>query len=80
MNRVWVILWIGFSLVLLLLSLLWFLQGTGLVVIPPVLCIGQCKPLTGPSLAWASTGFVTALLGAWSLLASLRKYRSGQQK
>lgn len=33
MNRVWVITWIGFSLLFLLLGLLWFLQGTGLVVI-----------------------------------------------
>lgn len=80
MNRVWVILWIGSSLVLLLLGLLWFLQGTGLVVLPPVLCVGQCEPLTGPSLVWAGTGFVTALLGAWSLLSSLRKYRIRQQK
>ena len=55
------------GLLALLLGGLWFLQGTGLVVIEPIACVGECDALEGPSVAWAITGFVT-MLGAGGAL------------
>lgn len=62
----------AFGLVLVLLGGLWFLQGTGLVTIAPILCVGDCEPLTGPSLPWALAGLVALLAGAALLWRSRR--------
>ena len=67
--------WIGaaFGLILVLLGGLWFLQGTGLVTIPPILCVAECEPLEGPSLPWAIAGLVALLVGAALLWRSRRR-------
>jgi hypothetical protein len=46
--------WIGaiIGLLALLLGGLWLLQGTGLVVIDPIACVGECAALTGAALIW----------------------------
>ncbi|RYE40205.1 MAG: hypothetical protein EOP24_41705 [Hyphomicrobiales bacterium] len=52
--------WIGavLGVIAVLLGGLWFLQGTGLVTIGPILCIAECEALEGPSLLWAVLGFL----------------------
>ncbi len=67
--------WIGaiIGLLALLLGGLWFLQGTGLVVIDPIACVGECTALTGPSLPWALAGTALALTGAALLWLTLRR-------
>jgi len=52
------------GLVLAMLGLLWFLQGTGLVRLCPVLCFADCECVEGGSLFWAVAGAVTFAIGA----------------
>jgi hypothetical protein len=61
--------WIGtiVGAVLVLLGGLWLLQGSGVITIAPIACIGACEPLEGPSLPWAVTG-VIALAGGAALV------------
>lgn len=47
----------------ILLGGLWFLQGTGLIVIEPIACVGECAALEGPSVAWTIAGAVAG--NAW---------------
>jgi hypothetical protein len=67
--------WIGaiIGLLALLLGGLWLLQGTGLVVIDPIACVGECAALTGPSLPWALAGTALALTGAALIWFTLRR-------
>lgn len=48
---------------LVLLGLLWVLQGSDLVRIRPILCVADCQPVTGGSLAWLVIGLVTLVMG-----------------
>jgi hypothetical protein len=63
----------AFGVVVILLGGLWFLQGTGLVTIPPILCVAECEPLEGPSLLWALAGLVALFIGGALLWFSLRR-------
>jgi hypothetical protein len=67
--------WIGAIVGVLILALggLWFLQGTGIVVIEPIACVGECTALTGPSLTWALAGLAAMLVGAALLWFSFRR-------
>lgn len=49
--------------VLILLGLLWILQGADVVRIRPLLCVADCQPLTGGSVGWLAVGVVTAMVG-----------------
>ena len=60
------------SLVLLPVGGLWLLQGTGLVSVPPILCVAECEPLVGPSLPWALAGLASLAIGAILLWRALR--------
>ncbi len=51
------------GIVLAMLGLLWFLQGTGLVRICPVLCFADCECVEGGSQFWLIAGAITALIG-----------------
>lgn len=51
------------GVVLLPLGTLWFLQGSDLVHIDPVACVGDCEPVTGRHPGWQVTGAATMLLG-----------------
>lgn len=51
------------GMVLILLGLLWILQGADVVRIRPILCVAECHPITGGSLGWFATGIVTLLVG-----------------
>ncbi len=41
--------------ILALLGLLWFLQGSDLVHIKPILCFANCQPITGKSITLTGT-------------------------
>lgn len=65
--------WAGLAIGILavLLGGLWFLQGIGAVTVEPVMCVGECEALTGPSLPWAVAGILTLVCGgalAWFCL------------
>ncbi len=63
---------------LVLLGLLWTLQGADLVSIRPILCAGECKPVTGGSIAWLVAGAITTIIGlAVTGVLRLRAVRRG---
>ncbi|WP_332688824.1 hypothetical protein [Devosia sp.] len=64
---------VAIGVVAMLLGGLWFLQGTGLVTIAPILCVAECEALQGPSLPWAIAGLLALLFGATLLWRSLRR-------
>jgi len=51
------------SLILILLGSLWFLQGTGIAHLDPVMCVAECEPITGTSPLWATIGAVASVGG-----------------
>jgi hypothetical protein len=51
------------SLILILLGSLWFLQGTGIVHLDPVMCVAECEPITTTSPLWATIGAVAVAGG-----------------
>jgi hypothetical protein len=57
----------------ILLGGLWLLQGLGIVQIRPILCFVDCAPVQGPSLTWASIGFVLITAGVIATFFSLRR-------
>lgn len=61
-----------FGLLAVALGGLWLVQGLGLLVIPPILCVAACEPVVGPSLTWTIAGAVALLTGAL-LLARARQ-------
>jgi len=62
-----------FGALILLLGALWFLQGTGLVIIDPIACVGECGALTGPNAGWTLAGLGTMLVAAALLWWALRR-------
>jgi hypothetical protein len=67
--------YIGFiaGIILLLLGLLWFLQGSDLVHIKPILCFANCTPITGKSMTWQIVGGVVFIMGAIIVYKNLKK-------
>lgn len=59
----------------LALGLLWFLQGSALLHIEPVLCTADCTPIVGHQPAWQVAGGVAILLGALAIALAVRKLR-----
>ena len=47
----------------MLLGALWLLQGADLVHIRPILCVTNCNPVTGGSIAWLVAGIVAFFIG-----------------
>lgn len=72
MRVVW---WVGAALGLVLIGIgaLWFLQGSNLVHIQPVMCVGDCRPVIGHQLAWQVAGGAVVLIGALAVEAARRK-------
>jgi ABC-type Fe3+ transport system permease subunit len=60
------------GIVLSLLGLLWFLQGTGIIHLRPVLCVADCEVITGTSLTWAIAGAITVIVGIGMAYLGLR--------
>jgi len=44
------------GIILALLGSLWFLQGTGIIHLNPIMCVAECEPITGTSPLWAIIG------------------------
>ncbi len=61
------------GLVLAMLGLLWFLQGTGRVRICPVLCFADCECVTGGSRFWEIAGAITFAIGVILASVSVRR-------
>lgn len=51
------------GLALFLLGALWFLQGTGIVHLRPLLCFADCAPIQRPSRTWTVLGASALLVG-----------------
>ena len=65
--------WIVVGIVLMMLGLLWILQGADVVRIRPILCIANCQPITGGSVGWLIAGIVTLLVGVAMVLPRRRR-------
>ncbi len=62
-----------FGVIAVSLGGLWLLQGLGIVHLRPILCIADCAPLQGPSVAWAIIGAVTLGVGGICIVWSRRR-------
>jgi hypothetical protein len=60
------------GIVFALLGLLWFLQGTGIVYLRPILCFANCEPVTEPSLTWTIVGAIAFLLGLFLIRTGIK--------
>jgi hypothetical protein len=61
------------GLIVALLGMLWVVQGLGIVQIDPILCAGDCEPITGGSVEWAVIGAITLVIGSTVVWAGLRR-------
>ncbi|MBP1927820.1 hypothetical protein J2741_000367 [Methanolinea mesophila] len=57
------------------LGLLWFLQGTGILHLRPVVCATNCEEIVGTSLTWAITGAVALIIGSFIAVMSVQRLR-----
>lgn len=62
---------VGF--VLTSLGLLWSLQGANLVRLKPILCVANCEPVVGGSMAWLVVGIGGMAVGLGLLITARRK-------
>lgn len=70
--------WMSASAVGLAVSgvgILWFLQGSDLVHIEPIACVGDCEPIVGHHPEWQVAGAVAVLTGALATTLAVRKLR-----
>jgi hypothetical protein len=56
------------------LGLLWTLQGGDVVHVRPVLCVSNCKPITGGSTGWLVIGLLAILAGIALIVANARHF------
>lgn len=61
--------------ILILLGLLWILQGADLIRIAPILCVADCEPLVGGSVEWLVIGLITTVIGIVVAGALWRRFR-----
>ncbi|MGE0814007.1 MAG: hypothetical protein AB7O28_22300 [Vicinamibacterales bacterium] len=65
------------SVAAVLLGGLWLTQGLGLVTIEPILCVGDCAPVVGPSTQWVAAGALAVTVGALGILYTRATRRTG---
>jgi len=63
------------GIIVILLGLLWFLQGTAIIQMCPILCLADCECLTGGSLFWAIVGLIALFIGIGAIHFGLRGNR-----
>ena len=56
-----------------LLGMLWVVQGIGIIQIDPILCVGDCEPITGRSVQWTVIGAIALFVGSVIVRAGLRR-------
>lgn len=61
------------GVIVALLGMLWLVQGLGIIQIDPILCAGDCEPITGRSVEWTITGTIASFVGIVSVGAGLRR-------
>ena len=64
-----------FGVALMLLGLLWLLQGADLVHIRPILCVANCTPLEGGSVGWMTAGAMLLVVGLLVVVSGVRGRR-----
>jgi hypothetical protein len=57
------------------LGVLWFVQGSDLLHIEPVLCAADCEPLVGHQPLWQLVGAATFIAGGLASTTAVRKLR-----
>lgn len=57
------------------LGTLWFLQGSDVVHIEPVLCVGECEPVVGHHPEWQLAGVGAVVAGGLATGLAVRKLR-----
>ena len=62
-----------FGVIVVLLGMLWLVQGLGIIQIDPILCTGDCEPITGKSVQWTLIGAIVSFVGIVSVWAGLRR-------
>lgn len=60
------------GMALVLLGLLWIIQGADVVRLRPILCVADCQPITGGSPVWFAIGVVTLIVGL-GVVGALRR-------
>lgn len=58
------------------LGLLWFLQGTGILHMRPIMCVADCEEIVGTSPTWAIAGAVAVILGVLIAVLSVKRFRT----
>jgi hypothetical protein len=66
------ILGLALGLIATSLGVLWSLQGAGAVHVRPIVCVSNCKPVTGGSSLWLALGLIVLLSGLATIGASVR--------
>lgn len=57
------------------LGVFWLLQGADAVHVRPILCVTNCKPVTGGSGSWLAVGVVAVVVGSLAVVVSTRHMR-----
>jgi hypothetical protein len=52
------------GIILVIIGLVWFLQGTGILQLCPILCFADCECVTGGSRFWEAAGIIAVITGA----------------
>jgi hypothetical protein len=60
------------GIIMSFLGLLWFLQGSAIVHLQPILCFANCEPITGKSPLWQVIGAFTFVIGIIIVGSSIR--------
>ena len=73
--RIRLIIVIILGIMMSLLGALWFLQGTQIVYVPPILCFADCVPITEKSVLWQWAGIITFLIGVVTIVVCINRSR-----
>ena len=63
------------GIIAILFGSLWFLQGTSIIQICPILCFADCECLTGGSPLWTVVGLIALSTGIGAVYFGLKHRR-----
>jgi hypothetical protein len=61
------------GLILVIIGLVWFLQGAAILHLCPVLCFTDCECVTGGSPFWEAGGVIASIMGIGIVYFGLRR-------